>query len=341
MAASRGYSVPEVGQNLEAARDIAASMNDINSLFSILRGSCNFTIVAADMGAAGTIARECMAIADKTGLPEHRIEACLPLGWVEFALGRFDEAYRLLKQSIAIYDECAGLDLSFPTPQDPKTASLSALLQVVMALGYEEEEAEVSNQLLGHLQHIDSSFDSVFGYIFLAWHALDRQRYELCLDYATRALDLCDLHGYSYHGLGARLYQAVATSHLDRSRISDVIGQAESGINGLLKLEANHALPHRMSALSSVYALAGEHDRASRLNQQALDLARKVNDNFAVPLILFRQWDISRQMNPEDQAGCDVLLQAAFEAADGMSAPGYRAMMSRRLSGHLDLVSRP
>jgi tetratricopeptide (TPR) repeat protein len=337
LSASKGYCAPAVGSSLEAARKIAESMGDINSLFAILRGNCNFKIVAGEMAEAESIALRCMEIAETTGLLEHRIEAHLPLGWVLFAMGRFTAAYHHLNQAVRLYDEHDGIHLHFPTAQDPKIASLSALLLVLMALGYEQEEALAVSHLQAHIKLLDSSFDAVFGFVFLAWHAMDRERYQECLDFASQALELCDQNGYRYHGYGARIYQAVSRAHLNICSPTEAISQAEEGIRSLTELDANHALPHRMSALSSLYAMTGDLDRASSLNHQALKLAHQKQDDFSVPMIVLRQWAIDRQICAVQQGpGQADLIQTALEAAEQMGATGLCAMIRNKVSGSVN-----
>ena len=92
LAASRGYSGPEVEEVLAQARAICDRLGNVAGLFAVLRGICALSIVACEFEAAEATARRCAEISEHTGLAEHRIESDCPLGYVLWAKGDLPEA---------------------------------------------------------------------------------------------------------------------------------------------------------------------------------------------------------------------------------------------------------
>jgi class 3 adenylate cyclase/tetratricopeptide (TPR) repeat protein len=342
LSASKGYSVPEVGETLNRAQLIASSSGDDDTKFAILRGICNFKIVAGDMESAERISMQCLDISKTTCKPEHRIEADTPLGYVYFATGRLREAATCLEHSLSLYDKHDGLHLPFPCPQDPKIVCLSTLLHVYMALGLFEAAEDASTRLRAHIETMETGFQSTFGHVYLSWHALDMQAYKLSMQYSDIAKTLCELNGYTFHGGSSKFLHAVAMARLDNSSLEQYIEQAEGAIDLLLKLGSQHAIPHRMGELAGLYARAGEMERARKLSREAVDMARRVDDNFFIPLIMRRQLEYELQAaavsgDSSGQWKLERLRSEALASAEAMGAQGFVSMIKQTWASSTDL----
>lgn len=342
LSASKGYCVPEVGEILDSAQSIASASGDDEARFSILRGICNFKIVAGDMESAERICLQCLDISKKSARPEHQIEADLSFGYVYFATGRLAEAAACLENCLNLYDHHGGLQLSFPCPQDPKIVCLSTLLMVYMALGAFQAAEDADQRLRAHIETMKSGFQSTYGHVYLGWHALDMQKYKKAMEYSDIAKTLCELNGYTFHGGSSKFLYAAAMARLESSRLDQYLEQAEQAIDLLLKLGSQHAIPHRLGELASLYAMAGELGRARKLSREAVDLARRVDDNFFIPLIMLRQleYELQAAACSDDSIGkwkLERLRSEALASAEAMGAQGFVNMIKQTWASASDL----
>ena len=332
LSASRGYAVPDVGEALKQAEIIAESIGDAQANFSILRGICNFKIVAGDMDAAEAICLRCSEIALSTGRPEHQIETDTPLGYVYFSIGRLDEAAECLENGVKRYDEYADQQLPYPCPQDPKIVCLSSLLMVYSALGFEQDVIRVEKELRAHIETISLPFQSVFALVYLAWCLLDKKRYQEAYEAARLCHSLCDVNGYTFHGGNSKFMAAIALAHLDPTNLQPAIIQAQDALALLSRLGGRHSIPSRMGELAKLHAMAGELDLARQMSHEAVDMAKGIDDYFFVPVILCRQLEYELQALADSGDGrpnskLERIYADALGAARSMNAKGFEAMI--------------
>ena len=218
LAASRGYSDPEVAKVLAEARDICDALGNAAELFSVLRGICNFAIVACDLAAAEETARRCLAIADQTGLVEHRIEADCAMGYILYRKGDLVAARCYLERAEHLYDEHDGSQLAFPMPHDPLCTSLAALEQVLYAMGNDADAERVDAKLIAHARSLGRTYDLAWTLLFMALFELFRGNFTKVLQLMDEGTGICAANGYALIGVIATLYRTIAAAHLGESQ---------------------------------------------------------------------------------------------------------------------------
>jgi class 3 adenylate cyclase len=332
LSASRGYAVPEVGEALNEAENIAENIGDAQAKFSILRGICNFKIVAGDMDSAETICIRCGDLAATTIKPEHQIETDTPYGYVCFSTGRLEEAAERLENGVRLYDQFADEQLPYPCPQDPKIVCLSSLLMVYNAQGHGQDLQRVEKALRAHMEAMSLPFQSVFALVYLAWHHLDANRYLEAYEAARLCHSLCDVNGYTFHGANSKLMAAIALANLDSTNLQPAISQAQDAIALLARLGCQHSIPSRMGELAKLHAMAGEIESARQMSREAVDLAKRIDDHFFVPVILCRQLEYELLALSDSADGrrnwkLERIYADALGAARSMNAKGFEAMI--------------
>jgi hypothetical protein len=91
-----------------------------------------------------------------------------------------------------------------------------------------------------------------------------------------------------------------------------------------------------MSELARLYAQAGDHQRASRLVDDALNLASQVNEYFLLPVIQLHAWEIySAQDDHTMQKMAEQLLSDAIGSAQSMQAAGFLEMIMNKTSSKM------
>jgi hypothetical protein len=97
-----------------------------------------------------------------------------------------------------------------------------------------------------------------------------------------------------------------------------------------------------MGELAGLYARAGEMERARKLSREAVDMARRVDDNFFIPLIMRRQLEYELQAatvsgDSSGQWKLERLRSEALASAEAMGAQGFVSMIKQTWASATDL----
>lgn len=334
LAASQGYSVPDVGKVLTEARGICDRLGNVAGLFAVLRGICNFLIVAGDLPAAEETARRCVKIGEETGLAEQQIEGDCPLGYVLWAKGELLAAQFHLERAVSLYDRHANSRLAFPTPQDPGVVSLGALSMVLVATGDAIKREVVQAKLIAHSRSLDQAFSLSFG---LSWHALAdvaAGNYARALPFAAEALSICEAHGYATYGAVSFALKAAALGHFgDPFPAIDMLSKA---IADFYRLGIKHSVAFHIGELARLYGIAGDLTTALQTVDKALTECRASGDFYFLPALLTQRAEILAMTPGGDQAARTADLQEAIAAAKAQGAAGFAAraavLLERKLA---------
>lgn len=317
-AAARGYTDPDVAKALAEARGICDAMGNVSALFAVLRGICNFAIVASDLPVAEDAARRCEAIADQTGLVEHRIESDCPLGYILFIKGDLAAARFHLERAVRLYTDHNGASLTFPTPQDPSIVCLGALIHVLLAMN-EAEAAERANAMLtAHAQVLGRTFDLAYALSF-------QSQYEIALGNFTRAVGLMDEavqisseHGYALWRAMAGINRAIGNGYLGRH--AEALAQMEIGLLEHERLGSPHWGALYLGEAARLHAELGDTRTALSTIDAAIRKARESGEHYFLPTLHYSKADIlmrTPRNDPEAALGC---LGEAIAIAEAQGA---------------------
>ncbi len=327
LAASRGYSAPELGAVLAEARAICDALGNVGGLFAVLRGICSFFIVSSQLDAAEDMARRCLAIAARTGQPEHAIEADYAFGYIKFSRGELATARTHLERAVALYDAHDGAQLRFPSPQDPLVGSLSALVYVLHAQGEDAAAADADQALGVHMAGLDRSFDPVYGLCFRASHELTLENYPRALTFAEAALALCETHHYRLWGAFAGFYRSVARAHLgERDR---GLATALDYVAELDRVGACNFRSFCLAEIACLHMLVGDRDAALATIDAAIADACRSGEHYYLSTLHRRR---ARMLDGE---AAQAALRQAVEVAREQGAAGFEAMAKQASSSFL------
>ncbi|MFN9622558.1 MAG: AAA family ATPase [Cyanobacteriota bacterium] len=332
LSASRGYSVPEVREALDNAELLARTIGDDHANFVVLRGICNFKIVEGNIDMAESICLRCEEIGRTTRRPEHQIESDAPLGYIFFLTGRLEEARQRLENGLQLYDKHSADQLPFPCPQDPKVVCLGALMMVYSAMGLEDELQEVREYLRTHMETLSLPFQSVYGLIYIAWSPLNLKNYRESFEASRLCHTICDTNGYTFHGGSSKFMAAAALPYLDPSQLDVAIRQAQEAVALLTRLGCQHSIPSRLGELAKLHAMAGELDLARQMSREAVDMAKRIDDHYFIPVILCRQLEYELQYGIGSGSDrktwkLERIYADALTAARSMKAKGFEMMI--------------
>ena len=337
LAASRGYSVPEVEAVLAQARAICDRLGNVAGLFAVLRGICALSIVACEFDTAEATARRCAEISQGTGLVEHRIESDCPLGYVLWARGDLPRARQHLERAVRLYREQDGGPLPLITPQDPLIQSLGPLQLVLHAMGEDDAAARAAETLIAHARSLGGSFSLACGLFWQALFFVSRGDFALAQAPAEEALALCDRHGYPTFGAFTRLFRAYCIGHF--GEIERALDLAHAGLAELDRLGILHGRSQQLGEIARLHAAAGDLETALHTIDSAIASARRSGESYFLSPLLRRRAEFLEQCPGIDPAMVAAALREARAIAEAQGAVGF-ARQAARLAGEMAIDGR-
>jgi DNA-binding SARP family transcriptional activator len=273
LSAVRGFSDPAVGDVLSEAREICDRVGGDSSLFPVMRGLLAFWIMRSEHGRASELADRLLAMAERSGRMEERINAHTSVGYIAWLRGQLATARRHLDHVVSLYLGSDARTLPRLFPMDQLLMATSALEPTCRDQGDEARAREVARLLEAQTASFGEGFDAAAGLNYRSFNALLGGDNHAALALADQTAALCEAQGYTSFRLYARLNRAAAAA---------LLGDREAGIAVLEAAiaEAERAgqrimLCHFIGTLGRLLALSGR--AAEGLTR--LDLARRLAED--------------------------------------------------------------
>jgi class 3 adenylate cyclase/tetratricopeptide (TPR) repeat protein len=321
LAASRGYSVPEVGKVLAEARTICDALGNVAGLFAVLRGICDFLTIAGDLNGAEETARLCVAIGEQTGLPEHRIESDSALGYILFAKGDLPSARRHLECAVHLYATHDGVRLPRLSSRDPLVLGLTSLLHVLHAMGDEAGATRVAAELIAHARSLARPFDVAWALSWLALYKLSRGDFAHVESAAAEALGICQEQGYTLYQLVATSLEAHARGHLGQP--DQALETARAALPAFEKLGMMHFSCFYLGEVAGLQLATGDALAALRTIDAAIEAARRYGDGYFLSPLNRRRAEILAGDPGTDPQHVAAALREAIAIAEAQGAAAF------------------
>ena len=332
-SASRGYTDPDVAKVLAEARGICDAMGNVSALFAVLRGICNFAIVACDLPVAEDAARRCEAIADRTGLVEHRIESDCPLGYILFIKGELPAARFHLERAVRLYTDHNGIGLTFPTPQDPLIVCLGALIHVLLAMGEDAEAARMNDVLTSHTRLLGRTFELAYALSFQFHYELQLGNFSQALLLMDEAVRIGSEHGYALWHAIAEMNRAIGLGYLDRQ--PEAMERMEIGLVELDRLGTPHWRGQYLGEEARLHAALGDPRTALSTIDTAIAKARDSGEHYFLSSLHRRRAEILVHVPDSDPAAVRASLEEAVAIAVRQGAVRFERQ-AKQLEGEVN-----
>ena len=320
LTAVRGWSHPENEHAYARARELAAQIGESPDLPRVLAGLADAYLVKGEFATSAEVAREALAIAERTGEAFDLVAAHCQTGMPLFFQGDFASALRHLERSAELYDPAAHAALAYSTGIDRGINSRGYAALCHLYVGHLDRalaDSESAVTLARHVQHPLSLAQALFlaGFTHFTRGDLTRTR--------ERVDEVVALAGE----LGFPLYRAVGTFLRGRARIESddcEVGLAEmrQAIVELAQIASELAAPQFLGLLAEGLRKLGRHDEA--LQALGLGVAQAAGQGQ-------HYYDAELQ-----RLRADILLDTERQAADDAEALYAQALeIARRQQARL------
>nr|MBA3896934.1 AAA family ATPase [Sphingomonadaceae bacterium] len=311
LSATRGFSDTEVGKVLGEARAICDLLGNVAELYPVLRGLCSFMLISGDLEAAEDFARKCETIAIETGLPEHRIHADEPLGWVLWAQGRLVEARVHLERCVETCIAHEGENLSKLQAQHPMSQSLAPLQVLLHAIGDDAGSARASALLMERTAKLADPFHLAFGLFFRAFAALSTGDHAMARDNAAESIALCEHNGLASYLLYARLIHAHALGRLGEPERAAALARAT--LATCERIGQIHTKSFHLGEIAESLRLAGDQPGALESVEGAIAAAERLREGYWLPQLHMTRARIIGGATPSGRAALKVARSIAHD----------------------------
>jgi DNA-binding winged helix-turn-helix (wHTH) protein/predicted ATPase len=152
LIATKGAGAPEVEQTYARARALCAQVGETPQLFSTLRGLCRFYRSRGALATARELGEQLDRLAQRDGVPMHRLEAHDALGGTLFYLGEYADARTQLEQGIALTASTAQRELVLHHGVALGVRCLAMAAWTLWGLGYPAQALQRSQEALALAQ---------------------------------------------------------------------------------------------------------------------------------------------------------------------------------------------
>ncbi len=263
LEATFGYSAEQVEETYKRAHELSEQLGQTTELVPILLGLYVFHLVRGELGAARSLAEQCVRLAEDGDQVDYLIEACAALGFSLCYSGEFEQSRLVLERCVSLY-EAHGDDKFVPvTAQHPAVASLALLPLVLWQLGLPDRSADC----LGTAFSLAERLEHPINFALIHTHAAQLYQVwgepEKALEHAQLGMQIAAEHGYDIWHLACTMHLGIAKSTLGET--AEGIPLVENGLNAWLSAGA---------AINKSYYLAGiaEAEREAERPRQSLEL---------------------------------------------------------------------
>lgn len=319
LSATCGYSAPEVGIALGEARAICDAIGNDDNLFVVLRGLCAFTIVRGELDTAEDLARRCLDVADRTGLPVHRIEGLCSLGYIRWTKGDLVEGPALLREMAALYVAHDGATLPRLTPMDPLANALGPMRLAALALGDAAGVADYGTQMDRMIEVASDGYSRAFSAYFRGSLIAPGVDPVASLHATDRGIAIAEDAGYAL---------VLALLAISRGSLMAEMGDAAGGLAlarpalaAFRRVGQRHAMPFNLGEVAWLHGLQGDLDAALALIDEAIAVSEETGERYWMAPLLLRKSRLLAMSG--DPVASGAVLAEARSTAEAQGAKGF------------------
>jgi predicted ATPase len=327
---TRGFAAPEVEQTYARARALCTQVGETPRLCPTLRGLAAFYQTRGALPMARVLGEQLEQVAQRTAVPESRLEAHDALGSTLFFLGDYPAARRHLEHGRALATTAVQRAVSLRYDQAPEVRCLALMANTLWCLGYPAQAAERSAEALALAQALTHPHTLAFAQhhaAFLQYRCRDVQAVQMQAEHLQH---LATAQGFPlYQGFGT-CWQGWALAMQGRG--GDGLALLREGMATVLATGQTLSRPLCLVLLAEAAEYVGQVEEGLHLLTEALAAleASARGDGLAETYRLQGTW-LLRQASP-DTAQAEACFQQALTVARRQQARSWELRAAMGLS---------
>jgi tetratricopeptide (TPR) repeat protein len=290
LAATKGYSASDVGENISRARTLAEQLDQLEYLIPLLYGEFTYHCVRAKprLGLASAQQMEKLG-GQRSDLVVSSL-GHLYHGMARFSLGEYIQARALLEQCHCLNEPASRAATLGVAAEDPYAMVLCWYALTLTYLGYIDQGRVRLDEAFSLTQALGQPFTEAFVLVFACWVARATGSHENQHRYADRLIALSNEHGFPYLWAIGLCYQGESMVASDRARNGLVL--IEKAFSTCRAIGAKFYTSGYLSLQARAHIRLGEFDRAFEELTEAQGFANETGERFYEPEIYRLRGDL-------------------------------------------------
>jgi class 3 adenylate cyclase len=331
LQACLGYTATEVGRVLEEARSLTKRLQDRESMFWVLRGICNISIVACDLSKAAWLVDQCITLSEESCDPIHHIESNFAAGYVKYITGSIELAHHHLTSSINLYQSHNGWQFTFPSPHDPMVGALVTLAMVSHATGDQVEAEANLLKAQAHAHRLGKNYEMVYALSYQLLHHILEGRYLDALAVSSTVLEISEEYGYSLWQAITKVYRGVSLAHTGLADLEDALKLTLQGMKEQDNMGAMALRGYRLAEIAMIHARSKNYREAKYQIDSAVEEVHRLGESYFIPLVYIRKAEIESLSGSVDRDQVIETLDHAKAVAIAQGARGFTEIIKKKI----------
>jgi class 3 adenylate cyclase len=324
-----GYASARVEEAYRSAQAVCGEGAEAEKLYPIIRGLATLNLVRGNLATAYELSQQGLALAERSNRPEFRIDAMSVQCYTTLYYGRLADCRTWIERCLALYQEARGEGLTYPVPQDAKTAALALLPTVTWLLGDAPAAEKAIEDGEKHVQRLNRDFDRALWHAWIAGTRYTQRRYAEAEEHASRAMAISQAAEVSEQPRYREWYATgLLMSLLSRAALGpapEAMMQAMETCMAFAQEGVGLNASYYLWALARGYARMGERETAQAMLAEGFRRAEASQESRMDAELLI----LGAELEPDD-AAARAMLARALRIADeqGAVATSLRAAVA-------------
>jgi predicted ATPase len=276
--ATQGFASPLVEETYAAAQAVCERFDDAPSLFPVLYGLWNVSLLRCDIYRCKELAEQMFEIARGRNDPVHSLEAHNVLQQPLFHLGEFAAARQHQERAQSLYDSHVHRTLTAVYGEDPGVGCLAYGAVTLWHLGYPDQAIQAVEEARQTARILSYPFNVARALYFGAFTHLCRREAERAEDLAKALLHLSTDQGFAMHVHGAEIL--IGWSMTQRGDWDDGIRQMQQGLQGWKSTQAMSHYAFHLAHLAEAFSRTGRVHEGLAAIDEALSISSATGERF-------------------------------------------------------------
>lgn len=333
LVTTEGYSVPEVGETYERARELSRRL-DHRNIFAILSGNWVFHTVRGDLEKARQISLEFLTLVDREPTPGLTVAGNFMLGCNLFHLGDLEASLKHMTAAARVHTESVVALFAGP---DLRVSCTCYLAHLAWHFNDWNRADGLAAEAIAAARRMRHPFSEAIALDYAALLHVFKGERPAALECGREAARLCSQHGFTYYLAMANILEGWAEAA--EGEVTAGLVQLREGLDGMRRLGAELRLPYYFALLAETLERAGLTGEALANLSTGFAFATKNGEAWALPELHRVQGElIAAQGNPGAASFCQGVEAArrirsvAFERRLSILAGGTAVAASTERS---------
>jgi tetratricopeptide (TPR) repeat protein len=273
LAATQGYAAPEVLVAMARARVLAEELGQHPQLAPVIWGLFAYYLVSGDMPEARTMADHFLRAAESANDPLMLVGAHTAMGMSMMYTGNLPAARTHCEHAVTLYSREMRPAYHSMYRMDPGVFVHCELARTLWIMGYPDSAIATRDAAMQLANESPDPRSKALAHVFTSILHMHRREVELTLQYATRAIEICDEHGVAQERVWAMGVHGWAIAQ--KGNIEGGIKEIEASIAIQRSRHAELNLTFALRLLADTLNLKGSYVDAREAAREGLKISER------------------------------------------------------------------